>query len=465
MPFSVPRLVVAGLSGDGGKTLVSLGLGRAFADRGLAVQAFKKGPDYIDPAWLSAATRSSCRSLDSFLMPDEAIDASVAPAFGADFILVEGNRGLFDGVDAAGSHSTAELAKKLKAPVILVVDTTKMTRTVAAIVLGCRLLDPDLQLAGVILNRVGTPRQERVIREAVEKAAAIPVLGAIPRLAGADPLPGRHLGLVTFAEHSAREEAVERAARAVADAVDLEQVLQIAGRAGDLELSMPVQPLNRHAVTIGYFKDEIFSFYYPENLAALEAAGARLVTISPTVDAALPDQLDALYIGGGFPEVHAPRLAENQQFAADLRGKVAAGLPVYAECGGLMYLARELIVDGASYPMAGVLDLTIQQEKKPQGHGYEVGTVDRANPFFETRTELRGHEFHYSHIIAGEDLEHTVVDLERGVGTGNSRDCIVKSNVWASYLHVHAAATPQWADGLVDLAAHHAPVRSAAAWA
>jgi len=205
MQLRTPRLVVAGLAGDGGKTLVSLGLCRALADRGRVVHAFKKGPDYIDSAWLTAATGRPCRNLDPYLMKEGAVGRAVMAAADNDFLLVEGNRGLFDGVDAAGSHSTAILAKLLGAPVILVVNVTKTTRTAAAAVLGSLHLDPELNLAGVILNRVGTARQERVIREAVESATGVPVVGAIPRLAGGDPLPGRHLGLVTAVEHPRRD--------------------------------------------------------------------------------------------------------------------------------------------------------------------------------------------------------------------------------------------------------------------
>ena len=197
MILSAPRLVIAGLSGDGGKTLVALGLARAFAQRAASVAAFKKGPDYIDAAWLGFAAGTAGRNLDTFLMDDEALGTALSRSLPADLLVVEGNRGLFDGLDAAGSHSTATLAKRLRAPVILVVDVTKRTRTTAALVLGCVALDPEVRIAGVVLNRVATERQERVIREAIERAGLPPVVGAIPRLAGKDPLPGRHLGLVT----------------------------------------------------------------------------------------------------------------------------------------------------------------------------------------------------------------------------------------------------------------------------
>lgn len=462
----VPRLTIAGLAGDSGKTLVTLGLARAFADQGLNVAGYKKGPDYIDAAWLAAATRTTCRNLDTFLMNDENLGRSVAACAAADLMLIEGNRGLYDGFDAEGSHSTAELAKRLGSPVILVINVTKQTRTAAAVVLGCRDLDPQLRLAGVILNRVGTSRQEAVLRGAIESATGIPVLGAIPRFRGSDPLPGRHLGLVTAAEHPRRERAIDEVAAMVREHTDLDGIMKIAGSYDAIELPIGEASKVEAPVRIGYFTGPAFSFYYPENLETLVASGAQLVSITPASEDELPD-IDALYIGGGFPEVFAPSLAENGRLSEQLRHRVETGLPVYAECGGLMYLARELVVDGVHYPMAGVLDVVVEQTHKPQGHGYEVATIDRDNPFFVRGTELKGHEFHYSHIVSGKDLERTVLDVSRGTGCGDGRDGIVKGRVWASYLHLHAFGTQDWAEGLLNTAMHFAAERAAAraAWA
>jgi cobyrinic acid a,c-diamide synthase len=222
----------------------------------------------------------------------------------------------------------------------------------------------------------------------------------------------------------------------------------------------------RIPVRIGYFSDPAFSFYYPENLEALSSAGADLVAIAPVQDQDLPD-IDALYIGGGFPEVFAPSLAENGRLADQIRQRVELGLPVYAECGGLMYLARELIVGGVHYPMSGVLDIVVEQTRNPQGHGYEVAVVDRDNPFFLRGTELVGHEFHYSRIINGTDRSRTVLEVVRGSGCGDGRDGIVKGRVWASYLHLHALGTTSWAEGFLNVATHFAAERASAraAWA
>ncbi len=466
MKLETPRVAIAGLAGDSGKTLVTLGLARACVERGLAVAGYKKGPDYIDAAWLAAATGCPCRNLDTFFMNETSIGRSVAAGAAADLLLIEGNRGLYDGVDAGGSHSTAELAKKLGSPVVLVVNVTKQTRTAAAVVLGCREMDPDLDLAGVILNRVGTARQERVLREAIETATGIPVVGAIPRLGAADFLPSRHLGLMTVAEHPQRDKAIALSADIVSKHVDLGHILEISRRARAVEIPFVEAPKLDFPVTIGFFSDPAFSFYYPENLEMLTQAGARLVPISPATDSDLPD-VDAVYIGGGFPEVHATRLAENGQFAERLRSQVEAGLPVYAECGGLMYLGRELLVDGVTYQMAGVLDLVIEQTSRPQGHGYEVARVVGENPYFEQGVVLTGHEFHYSKIVGGADRDLAVLELERGTGCGEGRDGLVKGRVWASYLHLHALGTPEWAEGLLNMSVHAAAERAAsrAAWA
>jgi cobyrinic acid a,c-diamide synthase len=450
--FATPRLVVAGLAGDSGKTLVSLGVAAALKARGVDVAPFKKGPDYIDAAWLGAATGRPGRNLDTWLQGPEALGEVLARGEGADLALVEGNRGLFDGKDAAGTHSTAELAKSLDAPVVLVVDVTKVTRTVAALVLGCRALDPQVPLAGVVLNRVATERQERIIRQALEDAGAPPVLGAVPRLgSGEDPLPGRHLGLVTASEHPATRDAVDTARRLVGGHVDLDRVLEIAGEARPVELPDRPRPERGGPVRIGVLRDEAFSFYYPENLEALEELGAELTFFSALAGDPLPD-VDALYVGGGFPELYAARLAANRELRGSLRAGVAAGLPVYAECGGLMYLAKELVTDGAAHPMAGVLDLVVEQTPRPRGHGYVEGTVERPNPFFAKGTGLRGHEFHYSRPVDGAGRGATVLALERGTGLGDGRDGIVAGRVWASYVHLHALGTPSWAPALVGLA-------------
>jgi cobyrinic acid a,c-diamide synthase len=447
----LPRIVVAGLAGDSGKTLVCLGLAQALRARGVRVAAFKKGPDFIDADWLSVASGQPGRNLDTFMMPRAAVLAAVARAADSnDIAVVEGNRGLFDGVDARGSHSTAELAKLLDAPVVLVVDVTKVTATVAALVLGCRAMDPEMRLAGVILNRVATVRHERVIREALANIG-VPVLGAMPRLEDLE-LPSRHLGLVTVAEHPAAVGAVVAIGEAASRHLDLDAILAAAQETGALSAAAaPAVAVAAGQRRIGVLHDTAFMFYYPENLEALTAAGAELVELSPVRDQALPE-VDLLYAGGGFPEVYAAELSANREFREALAGRISRGLPVWAECGGLMYLARTLVADGVPYPMTGALPLAISFTARPKGHGYVVARVDGANPFLPVGTTLRGHEFHYSQIDHGGDAVRTVLALERGTGIGGGRDGVVLGSVFASYTHLHALGTPEWAPAVLAAA-------------
>jgi len=439
--------------------MVSLALVQAARRAGLDVRPFKKGPDYIDPAWLSWAAGRPARNLDTWLMgTDRARQAFGRAAAGADLAIVEGNRGLYDGVDAAGTHSTAELAKALDAPILLVVGARKVTRTVAALVLGCQTLDPAARIAGVVLNQVHGSRHEAVMRDAITLACGIPVVGVVPRIGGETPLPGRHLGLVTPAEHGDRDELAVRLAELVAPGLDLQAILGLARDARPVQWpgGSTRDAADGAGLRVGYVTDSAFTFYYPENLEALSEAGAELVPVSSLDAASLPPDLDALYIGGGFPETHAARLAANRPFLADLRRRAGEGLPVYAECGGLMLLARSLRQGGRVHEMAGVLPCDVELCAAPQGHGYAELTVDRPNPFFPAGLSIRGHEFHYSRLVSGGDGPDTACAVRRGVGVSAGRDAIVTANVWASYTHVHAQATPEWADGLLGAARAHA---------
>lgn len=454
--MSIPRILIAGMRGGSGKTLMALGLLAAWRQRRHTVAAFKKGPDYIDAAWLSAAAGRPCRNLDLFLMSGQTVMRSfVAAAGGADVAVIEGNRGLFDGMDARGTYSTAELAKLLQAPVILAVDCTKSTRTVAAAVLGCQRLDAEVPIRGVILNQTAGRRHESVLREAIAEICGLPVLGAIPR-AGEPPLPERHLGLVPPTEHGQESEAIRQVAGLAERHLDLEAILSLARQAPTLELHgdglhAPVGSKPQVA-RIGVFRDAAFQFYYPENLEALTREGANLVEVSPLRDAALPE-VDALYIGGGFPESFAPALAENKAFLDSFRRSVDGGLPVYAECGGAVFLGEKLLVDHHRYPLAAVLPVDFTFRPTPQGHGYTVLETVEHNPFFPVGGSVRGHEFHYTCMQSSAEAELTFAfRVRRGHGFDGHRDGLCRRNVLAAYTHLHALGTESWAPSVVRAA-------------
>ncbi len=454
---NIPRLVIAALRGGAGKTLLSVGLVAALRRSGFAVSAFKKGPDYIDAGWLGMAAGGDCYNLDSFLCDNETVKTSFADrSQGKDIAIVEGNRGLFDGVDSAGHYSTAELAKLLNAPVILIVDATKMTRTAAALVLGCRMLDSGMDLRGVILNRVGGARHERVLREAIETATCIPVIGSVSKLP-LENFPQRHLGLLPLHEHPRAGEFLDEAAEIISGSVDLDRLLEAARTAGDLYYATPPVLLEPRDETlrIGVLKDSAFQFYYPENLEALKGRGAELVFVSALSHSPLPD-LDALYIGGGFPETHAERLAENSIFKESLLKAAQDGLPIYAECGGLMYLSRNLRIDEDVYPMVGVFPLETVLERKPQGHGYIEVEISAPNPFYPGGTKLKGHEFHYSYVTGLDNPGASYAfRVTRGHGMDGTRDGICVDNALGTYVHVHALGEPLWAEGILKSALNY----------
>ncbi len=456
---SLPRLAVAGLGGDSGKTLLSLALLLRAREEGLPVAAFKKGPDYIDAAWLAWASGKPARNLDTHLMGFEGALAAFRTHAADGLSVIEGNRGLYDGLDAKGSHSTAALAKVLKAPVVLVVSTAKVTRTVAALVLGCRALDGDVPFAGVVLNQVATSRQERLVRRAVEDETGLPVLGAIPRLPSSSVLPGRHLGLVTPEEHPAIGEVERTLRKEVWPSLDFGALRKAAAQAPPLPAPpAPVStPSGGAGLRVGVVRDSAFTFYYPENLEALEAAGASLAFLSPLGGERFPGDLDALYIGGGFPETHAARLEGAREWFGGLKAAVEGNLPVYAECGGLMVLCRALRWQGKRHLLAGILPAEVEVFPSPQGHGYGEIEVDRENAFYPLGQRLKGHEFHYSRVVEG--TPETAAAVVRGSGALNRRDGLVYKGVWASYLHLHAAATPEWTNSLLSAARKFARLR------
>lgn len=450
---STSRIIIAGTGGDSGKTFLSCGIVSELKLRGFNQSVFKKGPDYIDSAWLKLSSGTIVRNLDTYLMGNADVLLSfLKNSQNSDIAVIEGNRGLYDGFDSSGTHSTAELSKLLKAPVILVLNVTKMTRTASAIVLGCKNLDKDVVIGGVILNQVGGKRHEKIIRESIENDTGIPVIGAIPRLNETGFLPSRHLGLITPGEFSRANDSIELIRKVVSEHVDFDILIQIAKSAPVIKCEFPEKDTitNGKGVKLGYFNDKVFSFYYPENLEAMEKRGVELIGISSIQDIKLPE-IDGLYIGGGFPESNIEELINNHSLMKDVKEKAENGLPIYAECGGLIYLSESIEFNDKTYQMAGVFPIKIKMEKEPQGHGYMIVNADKKNPYFDSGTEIKGHEFHYSHVAESNSEIQTCLSVQRGKGAIDGRDGLIYKNVFASYLHIHSLGCPQWADGMIKV--------------
>lgn len=458
-----PRLIIAGLSGGAGKTTVSLGLARAWARKGRKVTPFKKGPDYIDAAWLALAARNQASNLDPFLMPEETLRALFwHRAASSHLCLIEGNRGLFDGKDLQGSCSTAALARLLKTPVLLVMDCTKMTRTAAAIVAGCRDFEPGFSLAGVICNRVAGARHRDMLRECITQHTGVPVLGCLPKTP--TPIQERHMGLV--GGHECDQDAtLEALADLLEQHCDLDAIFSLANSAPPEPEALDLaRSLWAHAapepdtpqVELGVIRDEAFWFYYQENLEALRRAGAIIHELSLLDDAPWPE-ISGLYLGGGYPELHAEALARNTRCRQRVRQLVEMGMPVYAECGGLMYLCESLVVEGNRYPMAGVFPVRMDMQPKPEGLGYVEALVDHPTPFYPKGFQFRGHEFHYSRAVAADGAELTFsLKMSRGQGILAGFDGLIHKNTFAAYTHIHALGVPEWAPRFVAAAQRYA---------
>lgn len=491
MILQIPRIVLAGTHSGVGKTTLATGIMAALTRKGLPIQAYKVGPDYIDPSYHALATGRPSRNLDRWLLGEQLL-----PTFGKSsegrWAVIEGVMGLFDGMSGTrGYGSSADVAKLLKAPVILVVDAVNMSRSVAALVQGFCTFDPELQVAGVILNRVKSTAQEVLLREALAEIE-VPILGALPR-EEAIRLPERHLGLVPSQEKSFREDFWEELNRVISSYIDLERIQDIMlclakqeeigidtenerveiprnvygvrsetgnqenelrGR-GELESGQRVAKLNKGPrLRLGVAWDEGFSFYYQDALDLAERMGFSIVPFSPLLDSTLPEGLDALYIGGGFPELHLERLSQNQSFLESLRAFSNAGKTIYAECGGYMYLGKTITdFEGRTYPMAGLIPVEAEMTTRLQGMGYRKGVFQRDNFLGLAGSVVQGHEFHYSQVrfraTGTKTADSPAFELFKG-DHSIGMDGYVKDHIVASYLHLNFAGHPEllerWAE-------------------
>ena len=444
------RLLISAAHKSSGKTTISIGLAAALTERGLVVQPFKKGPDYIDPLWLGEASGRTCRNLDPYLMGWEEIGALFERcSVGADVSLVEGNKGLYDGLALDGSNSNAALAAHLGLPVILVIDARGMTRGIAPLILGYQAFDRHIRIAGVILNNVGGARHEGKLRAVIEHYTDVPVLGAVhhdPRLAIAE----RHLGLMPSNEAGDAAAKIAALRATIGPQIDLDAILAVADSAPALKPSAAA-PLRRPAggerVRIGIAFDRAFGFYYPEDLEAISAAGGKLVPFDTLREARLPP-VDGLFIGGGFPEVFMSELEANARLRAEIRAAIEAGLPAYAECGGLMYLARSLSWQGRSCAMVGALPGDVVMHDRPIGRGYVEIAETPACPWPGSSapgTTLHAHEFHYSSLEnVGGGVAYAFA-VKRGHGIDGRHDGLIHRNLVASYVHRRSVGADDWA--------------------
>lgn len=443
-----------------GKTTLSIGLCAALAESGLQVQPFKKGPDYIDPMWLSRASGRPCHNLDFYTMQQDEICATFAQQSAtADISLIEGNKGLFDGLDLHGSNSNAALARLLGAPVVLVLDTRGVSRGVAPLILGYQSFEADINIAGVILNQVGGSRHETKLREVIEHYTDVKVIGAVQRNPDLS-IEERHLGLMPSNEDDSADRKIMQIRDLVKQQVDITQLRAIASTAPEIAVaekstSAPIQLDS--PVTIGVVKNDAFGFYYPGDLQALEDCGAKLVTIDTIRDTELPE-IDGLFIGGGFPETHIEVLSANRTMRESIKQALQDDLPCYAECGGLMYLSRNLSWNEQQGDMVGFVPADCVMHEKPQGRGYIKLEETPLHPWLDCPPQpapvIAAHEFHYSSL---ENLDPDVkfaYRVKRGSGITGEFDGIVINNTLACYAHLRDTASNHWVQRFVQFVQH-----------
>lgn len=437
-----PALIVSSTHSGAGKTTATSAVIHALRESGLRVRPFKLGPDFIDTAYLGEAAGKEAINLDLWMMGAEGTRAAFRRwSRDADIAVIEAMGAIFDGADGSGRGSAADLARLLGLPVLIVLDVAGMTRTAAAILEGLIAFDPGLEVAGVILNRVGSERHAEMVMEGLPAGLRDLVLGAIPRDLGLE-IPERHLGLLTAEESETARPVREAARERAGERLDTERVRRIARPAATGEPAKAErQRGHRPSARLAIARDRAFCFYYEENLRLLREAGFELVAFRPTLDRHLPPGVDAVYIGGGYPESCAVALAANRSLAEELRRRAADGMPVYAECGGLLYLARSLTgFDGARHEMSGVLPLDIVMDREHLAIRYVSARTSAPSLLGATGTTARGQEFHQSRIAAAE-IEPTLYELRTSEGE-SGRDGFLRGNVAASYVHLHFGSEP-----------------------
>jgi len=453
----MPNIYISAAHKSSGKTTVSIGICSALTQNGIIVQPFKKGPDYIDPLWLSQATGRSCYNLDFFTTPKSEILKNYQNQYSdSDIAIVEGNKGLFDGMDLHGTDSNAAMAKMLNSPIVLVIDTSGMTRGVAPLVLGYQSFDENLNIVGVILNKVGGSRHESKLISVLQEYTNVPVVGSIWRNDALN-IDERHLGLIPSNEQSESQNIILKISEIIKEQVDLDLFCELSGldlsnsgcHSSTLLDSITIKKQTSN-IKIGILKDAAFGFYYPDDLEIIKEAGVELIFIDALNDSQLPN-IDGLFIGGGFPETHMVELSSNTSFINSVYDFIESNGVVYAECGGLMYLARSLTWDDKHCKMCGVIPADVTMHEKPQGRGYIKLVETSQMPWPEIDNvsddhELSAHEFHYSRL---ENLPQDSIfayEVLRGTGIDGKHDGFVYKNLLANYAHMRNVGNNHWTE-------------------
>ena len=457
MKQRIPRIVIAATQSGSGKTTIVTGLLAALKEKGLKVQSYKVGPDYIDPGYHEIASGRPGHNLDTWLVTEEKLaEIFVRTADDADIAIIEGVMGLYDG-GKNGISSTASVAKLLDAPVLLVINAKSMGESAAALALGFKQYDPTVNIAGVILNRLGSPTHRQMIEEALERLD-IPVFGAVGRNDKMN-MPERHLGLLPVQENNSEAEVVAEIGRTVGASVDIEKIIGLAESAPEIELPARNTLPEKRRVRIAVARDDAFTFYYPESIYQLEISGAEIIPFSPLHDREMPEA-DGLILGGGFPEMFASELYGNESMRASIGEAAKSGMPIYAECGGFMYLMKEMVdFDGNHFPMTGIIPDSVTMNKKLQTVGYVAATMEKDTVLGRKGTVLHGHEFHFSSECAPENINPE--EYPRAFTFQRMRKIppylagYAKDNILGSYLHLHFAGSPEAARSFVDKCAEY----------
>ena len=457
-----PTIVVAGVRSGVGKTTIATGIMGALTRRGYAVQPFKAGPDYIDPSYHQVACGVPSRNLDTWLLPHPTVLELYAKASARRQIsVVEGVMGLFDGHSSLDEEgSTAQLAKLIGAPVILVADASKVARSVAAEVLGYQQFDPALNVAGVILNGVASDRHLEFCKPQIEATTGLPVLGYLPRRPEFEQ-PERHLGLIPTVEGTVARQWYDALIAQIEETIDVARIAELAATCAppspsvDAPQVYPPERQPKRAV-IAVAQDKAFNFYYQDSLDLLEAWGAEIVPFSPIEDASLPEGAGGVYLGGGFPEMFAAELSANRPMLDSIRQAAERGVPIYGECGGLMYLGRSLTgFDDVAYPMAGLIPAVSAMSQSRLSLGYREVEARADGPLLASGQQVRGHEFHWSTL---EQPPHDKESVYRVVNQGGRPDGFRAGSVWATYVHVHLGSAPGLASRFVETCAAHSVI-------